>query len=144
MPLISRSPDTGVWLLTTSHTSYALRIDDSGAPRHVAWGPRLTTAEADALVVPGGDPPSSFEGRPPVGEELPVDGGARYGTPSLQVRYADGTRAFEWRHLGHSTDHLDGYTLTLRFSDRHYPLELDLHYRVRVDTDVIERWTTLR
>ena len=32
MPLITRSPDTGVWLLTTPRTSYALRIDETGAP----------------------------------------------------------------------------------------------------------------
>ncbi|WP_306190763.1 alpha-galactosidase [Streptomyces sp. MK5] len=145
MPLISRSPDTGVWLLTTSHTSYALRIDDSGAPCHVAWGPRLTTAEADALVVPAGNLPSSFEGRPPVGEELPVDGGTRYGPPSLQVRRPDGSRGFEWQPADHRvlTDVPGSAELVLEFRDRLYPLWVALHYRVREDTDVIERWTVL-
>lgn len=145
MPLIHRSPDTGVWLLTTPRTSYALRIDDSGAPCHLAWGPRLTTTEADTLAVPTGDPPSSFEGRPPVGEELPVDGGTRYGPPSLQVRHPDGTRGFEWQPTGHHvlTDVPGSAELVLEFRDRLSPLRVALHYRVRDDTDVIERWTVL-
>ncbi|GAA2364370.1 alpha-galactosidase [Streptomyces cuspidosporus] len=145
MPLIHRSPDTGVWLLTTPRTSYALWIDDSGAPCHLAWGPRLTTTEAGALAVPAGEPPSSFEGRPPVGEELPVDGGTRYGPPSLQVRHPDGNRGFEWRPTGHRvlTDVPGSAELVLEFRDRLRPLRVALHYRVRDDTDVIERWTVL-
>ncbi|CAL9337509.1 Alpha-galactosidase AgaA [Streptomyces sp. enrichment culture] len=146
MPLITRSPDTGVWLLTTPRTSYALRIDETGAPCHVAWGPRLTPEEADTLAAPFAEPSNSFEGRPPVGEELPVDGGTRYGPPSLQVRYADGSRAFEWEPAGHRVDdRVPGCEeLVLEFRDRVVPLSVALHYRVRADTDVIERWTVVR
>lgn len=146
MPVISFAPETGVWLLCTPRTSYALRIDGSGAPCHLAWGPRLTLAEAQELATSPAPHPSSFEGRPPVGEELPVDGGARYGTPSLQVRFADGTRAFEWEAVGHRVhEPTPGSTeLALEFRDRHYPLAITLHYRVHDDGDVIERWSVLR
>ncbi|MFF1704276.1 alpha-galactosidase [Streptomyces sp. NPDC058252] len=139
--MISFAPDTGVWLLATPHTSYALRVDETGAPCHLAWGPRLTLAEAEELVVPRPASTSSFEGRPPVGEELPVDGGTRYGPPSLQVRFADGSRAFEWQPTGHRVHEGE---LELAFRDRRYPLHVALHYRVRDDTDVIERWTVVR
>ncbi|MFG3586439.1 alpha-galactosidase [Streptomyces sp. NPDC047990] len=142
MSPISFAPDTGVWLLSTPRTSYALRVDETGAPCHVAWGPRLTLEEAGRLAA--APPPvaaSSFEGRPGVGEELPVDGGTRYGPPSLQVRFEDGSRAFEWRPAGHDVHEGE---LTLSFRDRLYPLRVELHYRVREDTDVIERWTVVR
>ncbi|MER6165600.1 alpha-galactosidase [Streptomyces violaceorubidus] len=147
MPMIFRVPDSGLWLLSTPRTSYVLRVDATGAPRHVAWGPRLTPEEAGDLLVP--DPPeevSSFEGRDPVGEELPVDGGTRYGPPSLQVRHADGTRAFEWRPTGHRVVEPAPGTaeLVLEFRDRLRPLHVALHYTVRDDTDVIERRTVLR
>ncbi|HET6858108.1 MAG TPA: alpha-galactosidase, partial [Streptomyces sp.] len=148
MPQISYDPDAGVWLLDTPGTSYALRVDDSGAPCHVAWGGRLTPAEARELAARprAAEGSSSFEGRPPVGEELPVDGGARYGVPSLQVRFADGTRALEWATDDHRIrETADGAAqLDLRFHDRHYPLDITLHYRVHSDSDVIERWTSLR
>ncbi|MFI0084997.1 alpha-galactosidase [Streptomyces bobili] len=145
MPMISFSPDTGIWLLTTPHTSYALRVDETGAPCHLAWGPRLTLPEAEDLLVPVESTGDSFEGRPPVGEELPVDGGTRFGPPSLQVRYADGSRAFEWEPVGHRVHEpaSGSAELVLEFRDRLYPLRVALHYRVREDTDVIERRTVL-
>src|SRR5688572_16333332 len=135
--MISFSPDTGIWLLTTPHTSYALRIDETGAPCHLAWGPRLTLPEAEDLLVPVESAGDSFEGRPPVGEELPVDGGTRLGPPSLQVRYADGSRAFEWEPVGHRVHEPapGSAELVLEFRDRLYPLRVALHYRVREDTD---------
>ncbi|GGM18604.1 alpha-galactosidase [Streptomyces fumigatiscleroticus] len=144
--MISRAPDSGLWLLSTPRTSYALRVDETGAPRHVAWGPRLTVREAEELLVPDGEAASSFEGRAPVGEELPVDGGTRYGPPSLQVRYADGSRAFEWQPTGHRVvEPAPGTTeLVLEFRDRLHPLHVTLHYTVRDHTDVIERRTVLR
>lgn len=37
--MIAFAPDTRVWLLSTPLTSYALRIDATGAPCHLAWGP---------------------------------------------------------------------------------------------------------
>ncbi|MEV6616992.1 alpha-galactosidase [Streptomyces sp. NPDC051051] len=146
MPMISFSPDTGIWLLTTPRTSYALRIDETGAPCHLAWGPRLTLPEAEELLVPAGSAGDSFEGRPAVGEELPVDGGTRFGPPSLQVRHADGSRAFEWEPVGHRVHEPapGSAELVLEFRDRLYPLHVALHYRVREDTDVIERRTVLR
>ncbi|WP_432163588.1 alpha-galactosidase [Streptomyces tendae] len=145
MPLISRSPDTGVWLLNTPKTSYALRIDTSGVPTHIAWGPRLTSEEADALVVPDPPPASSFEGRPQVGEELPADNGTRYGPSSLQIRHTDGSRAFEWQPSGERlVEDLSGTAeLVLEFCDSLYPVRVALHYRVHDDTDVLERWAVL-
>ncbi|MFE7122705.1 alpha-galactosidase [Streptomyces sp. NPDC057617] len=147
MPVISFAPDSGVWLLSTPRTSYALRIDGTGAPCHLAWGPRLTLDEAREQATPPGPAASSFEGRPAVGEELPVDGGARFGPPSLQVRFADGTRAVEWLPAGHRVEEPSAQgsaELVLEFRDRHYPLEISLHYRIHDDSDVIERWTVLR
>ncbi|MGW1887664.1 alpha-galactosidase [Streptomyces sp. NPDC001970] len=146
MTVISCAPDTGLWLLNTPHTSYALRVDESGAPCHVAWGPRLALAETAELVAPPAPPHSSFEGRPGVGEELPVDGGARFGPPSLQVRFADGARGFEWQPEGHRVaEPAPGvHELELSFRDRIHPLRVALHYRVREDTDVVERWLVLR
>lgn len=139
--MISFAPDSGVYLLATPNTSYALRVDETGTPCHLAWGPRLTLGEAEALVAPEAPAASSFEGISPVREELPVDGGTRYGPPSLQVRFADGSRAFEWQPTGRrvSDDKLE-----LGFRDRNYPLDVTLHYRVHGDSDVIERWTVVR
>ncbi len=124
--------EPGLWLLTTPSSAYAVRLGPDGAPRCAHWGPPLTLDQARAL--PAGP------------EELPVEGGDRFGVAGLQVRYDDGVRGVEWRHLGHDIegDDVDGGHLTIRMADRHYPLEIDLHYLVRPDSDAVDRWTTLR
>jgi alpha-galactosidase len=127
------------WLLVTPATGYAVRLvdDEAGGAtlRHVYWGPRLTLAQAAAL-------PAWASGRDQLlGEELPATGGERFGPPGLLVEFGDGTRAVEWRYTGHA---VAGGQLRIMLADRHYPLELALHYQVHADSDVIERWTELR
>lgn len=143
MSTIMFGPGTRTWLIATPHASYGLRLDTTDAPCHLHWGAALTLAQAERLPLsapPGND---SFSGRR-VPEELAVDGGARYGVPGLQVRFADGTRALEWAYVGHEiAEDTDGASLELRMRDRHYPLAITLHYRVHHDSDVIERHVTL-
>jgi alpha-galactosidase len=131
--------DERLWLLSTATTSYALRLDASDAPRHVYWGPALTVAQAATVRTPVLPKISSFDGTTDC--ELVVEGGAQFDAPSLQVRFADGVRAFEWQYLDYT---VDAGHLSIRFTDRHYPLEVVLHYWIGAGTDVIERWTTLR
>ncbi|MFG1711085.1 alpha-galactosidase [Nonomuraea sp. M3C6] len=136
MTLVTYLAERRLWLLRTPATSYALRLDADDRPRHVHWGPPLTAEQAATVPGPVCRDGSSFQ----------VQGygeleGPGFGAPSLLVRYADGGAGVEWRHLGHE---IDGGHLAIRFADRHHPLEITLHYRVREDTDVIERWTVLR
>lgn len=138
MTSVSFDPAGRLWLLNTTTSSYAIRLDDDDTLRHVHWGRPLTLHQATAIPATAGLS-SSFDGA--TGEEYPAEGGARFGAPSLQVRYADGSRGVQWRYLDHS---IDGGDLTVRLRDRHYPLGVDLHYRVRPASAVLERWTVLR
>ncbi|VVJ25221.1 Alpha-galactosidase (EC [Amycolatopsis camponoti] len=130
--------DHRAWVLTAASSTYALRLDEDDVPTHVYWGPRLPAEDIPDLIgktLPwwdGFNDPD--EGR----DELAADGGTKYWTPALQLRFADGTRALEWRYQAHDTtqDHLK-----IHFADRHYPLRITLHYRHR--GDVLERWTEL-
>ena len=142
---VSHHAPSRTWLLRTPRTSYALRLDPAdGRPRHVHWGGPLTLEQAAAIPSAGPLPRGGYEGHTPVGEELPVDGGTRYGVPSLQVRFADGTRAVEWAgDAEHPAEQPDPGTLLLHFRDRHYPLRITLGYRVHPDSDAVERWTVL-
>ncbi|HEY1572820.1 MAG TPA: alpha-galactosidase [Pseudonocardiaceae bacterium] len=115
-----------LWLLATPHSAYALRIGADDVPEHVHWGAPL--AVPDVVGLPGR------------GEEFAVEGGVRFGPPSLVVRFADGTSVVEWRYEGHD---VDGDTLAVHLAERHYPLRVTLHYRIHDDSDVIERWTTV-
>lgn len=126
---------SGTWTLSTPSTAYAMRLVDDGV-RHVYWGPRLTG---------GTVPPRAAAGDDTIGEELPGEGGERHGVASLRVAFADGTRAVEWSYLDHMiTNGPTGGELRIRLTDRHYPVELSLHYRVYPDSDVIDRWSSVR
>src|SRR5689334_18849827 len=103
-----------LWLLTTGATSYALCLDASDSPRHVYWGPALTLEQALTVRTPVLPKVSSFDGT--TDEELVVEGGARFDTPSLQLRFAEGARAFEWRYVDHLVER--GH-LSIHFTDRH-------------------------
>ena len=129
-------PHERLWLLRTPTTSYALRLDEDDNPRHVHWGAPLTATQ---LRAPDGKAASSFDSTVE-SEELAAEGGARFGPPGLQVRFADGTRGVEWRYAGHDAE--DGH-LRVHLDDRRHPMRLTLHYRVHSDSDVIERWTTV-
>ncbi|MFD8210241.1 alpha-galactosidase [Streptomyces sp. NPDC059695] len=139
LPPVSFDPRSGIAVLRTPNSLYALRLASDGSPRHLYWGPPLDTAalaEVPDAVSPAA---SSFEADA-AADELAPQTGARFGPAGLQVRFADGTRGAQWRFAGHT---VDGGELRLRLVDRHRPLRAELCYRVRTGTDVIERWTEL-
>lgn len=127
------------WLLSTPNSAYALRLAADDTPAHVYWGAPLALSDVTSLPVGRPRQRSSFENLPDP-DELAVAAGSRFGPPSLAVRFADGTSAVEWSFAGHDVE--DG-ELTIRLTDRHYPLAVALHYRVYDDSDVIDRWTTV-
>ncbi|MET8998272.1 alpha-galactosidase [Amycolatopsis sp. NPDC004169] len=135
---ISFLEDHRTWVLGGGSSTYALRLDEDDVPVHVHWGPPL--ADTDVAELAGKSLPwwDGFNDPNEGLDELAADGGTRYWTPALQVRFADGTRALEWRYTGFEAadDHL-----RLLFADRHYPLRITLHYRLR--GAVLERWTEL-
>ncbi|MCW2938069.1 MAG: galA [Actinomycetia bacterium] len=137
-PPVQFDPLHRLWLLSTPNTAYALRLDAHDVPRHVYWGRPLTLAQAASVPEVRRPADSSFESPVGDGGELTTDG---FGAQSLLLAFSDGTTQVDWRFLGHTVT--DG-ELVVRLADRHYPLEADLHYRVHEDSDVIERWTTLR
>ncbi|MFD0020757.1 alpha-galactosidase [Streptomyces sp. NPDC058382] len=126
-----------LWMLSTPGSSYAVRLDDAGRLRHLHWGARLTPEQAAGLPYLL-DVATNFDGE--LAEEFPVEGGARFGVPSLRLRYEDGSRTTQWDHTGHR---IDGGLLTLTFRERLSPLELRLHYRVHDGSETVERWSEL-
>ncbi|WP_230299557.1 glycoside hydrolase family 36 N-terminal domain-containing protein [Streptomyces caelestis] len=77
--------------------------------------------------------------------DLDTAGAMRYAHAGVQVRFPDGVRDLEPHPAGEEVPpHEDGTELVLRFTDRHYPLTLEAHYRLRAGIDLIERHLVLR
>ncbi|MFG2755931.1 alpha-galactosidase [Streptomyces wuyuanensis] len=138
--MIETVGDGRIWLLSGARSSYALLLTDRDELLHLHWGPRIAPADAEALAADPLPPYRPFESPLDGHEEYPVEGGPRFVRPALSVRTPE-VRGTEWRfvtaHEGRGED-----VLRLDFEDRVHGLLLGLHYRMRDDADVIERWVT--
>ncbi|HEY1485978.1 MAG TPA: alpha-galactosidase [Micromonosporaceae bacterium] len=133
MALVEFEPDTRTFLLTTPATGYALRVVSDGV-RHLHWGARLTLAQAASL-------PQRTQGRDEVfDDELSTEGALRFGPPAVAVEFPGGVHSLEPVYADHE---IGAGTLRIGLRDRHFPLRIDLHYRVYDDADVIERWASI-
>lgn len=127
------------WLLTGAGSSYALRLTEQDELVHLHWGPRISLAAAEALAAAPELPFRAFESHLDGREEYPVEGGPRFVRPALSVRTPE-VRGTEWAFADAS---VDGDELRLGFTDAVHRLALTLHYRMRGDCDVVERWATV-
>ncbi|MFC8537602.1 alpha-galactosidase [Streptomyces sp. NPDC057249] len=128
-----------IWLLTGAGGSYALRLTERHELLHLHWGPRISLAAAQALAAAPAPPDRGFESPLDGREEYPVEGGPRFVRPALSVRTEE-VRGTAWVFAG---DAVDGDELRLSFDDPVHRLAITLHYRMRDDSDVVERWSTL-
>ncbi|NYI06991.1 alpha-galactosidase [Allostreptomyces psammosilenae] len=137
-----------LWLLSTTNTSYVVQLTDDGRLVQVYWGPRLTSAQATGAADDHSPPGDRAADAPAdADEQLPVDGGPRWGVPSLQVTCPGQVRSLELEFLSdtvHPEPEIDAVRLDLTLADRYFPLTVTLHYRLRHDSDAVERWVTLR
>ncbi|MFK8905871.1 alpha-galactosidase [Streptomyces sp. YS-3] len=137
--MIETADDGRVWLLSGRTSGYALHLTEHGELLHLHWGPRLALADAEALAALPLPPPWPFESPLDGREEYVVEGGPRFARPALSLR-TPGARGTEWTFTDATAD---GDELRLRFADAAHRLALTLHYRMRDDSDVVERWVTV-
>ncbi|GAA3206186.1 alpha-galactosidase [Actinocorallia longicatena] len=141
MPLIAHDPRLRLWVLSGPTTTQVLHLDEQDLLRSLHWGRKLTLDQAASLIEPPGPYHPSFENPAEGHLELAAAGAHLRGQTGVQVLFADGTRDLE---LLYRDSHIDDGVLKLIFADRYYPLTATACYRVRPDTDVIERWLELR
>lgn len=127
------------WVLSGPTSSYALHLTDADEVVHLHWGARIPAVAAQALAAADPPPYRPFEAPLDGREEYPVEGGPRFVRPALSVR-TESVRGTEWAFAGWTAEDDE---LRLRFRDELVGLGLVLHYRMRGDGDVIERWVTV-
>ncbi len=133
------------WILSTAHTAYVMKITEDGVLRHLYWGERLYTP----TDYPGLGRPLYSERLQQTeylmtSEEYPAWGGLMYSEPALKASFPDGVRGLDLRYSGYEDLSTDLPHLVITLKDVHYSLEVDLHYRLFTDCDLLERWTVIR
>ena len=131
------------WVLETDHSGYALGINTEGLLSHAYWGSRLPRVE-DYPSPPVGQKWASFNDAAHLTpEEVPTARGMKFTQPAIMVRFADGVR--DLRLTFDSSEDKKGSLpeLCLHFVDEHYPLRVNLYYRLYEKDDLIERWISI-
>lgn len=128
-----------VFGIMTKKTSYIFGVDNNGLLRHLYWGKRINNINdfvMDELVeISSNDPVFEI-----TKEEFPVYGGLRYKEVCLKAEFYDKGREIVYKYLGY--DILEN-ELIIKLVDDYYKLNINLHYKVYEEYDLIERWTTL-
>jgi alpha-galactosidase len=140
-----------VWALQGSSATYGLTVDDEGRLRHLYFGssmPRLEDlTRTDELSSPLGrehflpwEPPEGPNER----YEYPPWGGMYYHEPCLKVTFDDGVRDVRLVYDRHDTGDEEGVSeLVVTLRDPHYPLHVQLHFRLFEELDLLERYAVV-
>ena len=135
--------DRAIWILSTEKTAYVIGVDKEGGLQHLYWGDLLAVDDdypAPTLALKD----SSFESpRSMVAEEYPAWGGVKYTEPALKVSFADGVRSLILVYDGFEQKPGDISELIITLKDPHYHLKVDLHYKLHITSDIIERFAVI-
>ena len=128
------------WVLSGPTSSYALLVTDRDELLHLHWGPRIGLGRRRGARRParcrttGASSPRSTGTRSTRSRAAPASSAPPCPCARRAARHRVGLRA--------PTSAEDGDELRLGFADRPAS-RITLHYRMRDDADVIERWVTL-
>ncbi len=116
--------------VNTPHLSLVIDANEGSKPQYVYFGSRLAATDIDALPTPTG---GRFDLYPAYGENTPAEA-------AFSCRHADGNPTTALEITG-STQTAD--LTTIHMKDPKYALTVDMFYRTRTGSDIIECWTEI-
>lgn len=129
-----------VFALQSKNNSYVFGIDNMGLVRHLYWGSKIENVDdfdiPTLVEVSTNDPVYEI-----TKEEFPVYGSLRYKEHCLKASFIDGCREVVYRYEGHQ---VEGNELVIKLKDIHYDFNMNLHYKVYEEYDLIERYVTIK
>ncbi|WP_309242066.1 alpha-galactosidase [Paenibacillus sp. S150] len=125
-----------IFELRTERSSYVFGVNEQGILQHLYWGEPVEARECAPLLAIRTH--SSFD------NDLNSDqaeyggrGGGNYAEPCLHVHFSDGVRDLKLRYAG--CELVSENRISIRLSDDHYPLRVELGYTAIPEVDLIER-----
>ena len=132
--------DRKIWLLNTTHSSYAMGIAPDGQLQNLYWGAPLWRAEDIPAATTSRDI-SSFDPHQMLdNEEFPGWGGPRYFEPALKIARANGDRDLVLHFV---KQQVSGDELAITLKDIRDDIEATLHYHV-YPAGIISRYAVIR
>ena len=136
--LINKSAN--IFSLQSKNTSYVFGVDNEGLLRNVYWGNKIEDIEDFDMPilneVSTNDPVYEI-----TREEYPVYGSLRYKEHCLKVTFSDRTRELVYKYIGYD---INGSELIIKLKDSYYDFNINLHYKVYEEYDLIERYVSVK
>ncbi len=134
----------GVFILETENTHYVMAVDCEGTLSHLHWGKPCKDEDYVPVFKPW-DINSNHSARDLSKTEYIPYGGKTYRTPALVVTYPDGCREAVLKYKDFNVrEDGDAFLLEIILEDKPYDLEVTLCYKLRENTDIIERYTKIK
>lgn len=129
-----------IFNIQSKNTSYVFGVDNEGLLRHLYWGKKIEdTEEFDMPIlveVSTNDPVYEI-----TKEEYPVYGSLRYKEHCLKATFADKSRELVYKYDCYEiTDN----ELVIKLKDTYYEFNINLHYKVYDEYDLIERYVSIK
>lgn len=129
-----------IFNIQSKNTSYVFGVDNGGLLRHLYWGKKIEdTKEFDMPIlveVSTNDPVYEI-----TKEEYPVYGSLRYKEHCLKATFADKSRELVYKYDSYEiTDN----ELVIKLKDAYYEFNINLHYKVYDEYDLIERYVSIK
>lgn len=116
--------------VNTPNLSFVIDADEGSKPQFVYFGSRLAATDVDLLPTPTGGRMDLY---PAYGENTPAEA-------AFSCRHVDGNPTTELKVTGSSQT---ADLTTIHLKDPKYNLTVDLCYRTRTGTDIIECWSEI-
>ncbi len=133
-----------VFVLETDSTHYVFAVDCDGMLGHIHWGRKCSLEDYQSLYTPW-EKNSNHSARDLSATEYIAYGGTVYRTPAFVASYEDGCREAVLTYKDYNITEDDGaFVLEVILEDKPYGLEASLFYKLRENTDIIERYVRIR
>lgn len=136
--------NNGVFILETESTHYVMAVDCEGVLTHVHWGRPCNIEDYTCLYKPW-ERNSNHSARDVSKTEFIPYGGTVYRPHAIVANFADGCRETVLTYKDFNIiDEDDSFLLEIILEDKPYDLEVTLCYRLRENTDIIERYAKVK
>ncbi|MBE6774000.1 MAG: alpha-galactosidase [Ruminococcaceae bacterium] len=135
----------GVFVLETKNTHYVISVDPDGLICHEHWGRKCADIEDYRCTCKPWERNSNHSARDLARTEYIPYGGTCYRTPAFAATYDDNCREahLTYKDFNVTFEDEDTFLLEIILEDKPYGIEVSLFYRLRENTDIIERFVKI-
>jgi alpha-galactosidase len=130
------------WALQGENVTYGMELDEKDRLRHVYFGGHLPRTE-DFPDVSSYYFPFEHPDGPGLRFEYPAWGSLYYREPCLKATFADGVRDTRLVYHEHRIEEGEVPKLVIILRDSHYPLRVELYYRLFEEQNLVERYAVV-